>query len=176
MLRCTFIIDCLQKLSSMRYQSLLTYFQSRKWEILDVVRQFVTFETPSTDKTRLDAFARADGGTLLPAAGALTEIIANAHGGNHLRACLAQGATAAKPASALCHYDTVWPAGSLATHPFRIEDGKAYGPGIYDMQTSLALVEFALAAVRDLGLDLPRPITVLVTSDEEVGSDDLGVP
>jgi glutamate carboxypeptidase len=70
----------------------------------------------------------------------------------------------------LCHYDTVWPVGALATHPFRVEAGKAYGPGIFDMQSSLALVEYALRAVRDLDLTLPRPVTVLITSDEEIGS------
>jgi glutamate carboxypeptidase len=60
--------------------------------------------------------------------------------------------------------------GSFATHPFRVEEGKAYGPGIFDMQNSLVLVEYALRAVRDLALALPRPVTVLITSDEEVGS------
>ena len=75
------------------------------------------------------------------------------------------------PALILCHYDTVWPVGSLATHPFRIDgDGRAYGPGIFDMQTSLVLAEYALHAVNDLSLDLPRPVTILMTSDEEVGS------
>ena len=78
--------------------------------------------------------------------------------------------SAARPALVLCHYDTVWPVGALATHPFRVEEGRAYGPGIFDMQTSLALVEFGLRAVRDLGLRLPRPVVVLVTSDEEIGS------
>jgi len=60
--------------------------------------------------------------------------------------------------------------GSLATHPFRVEGGRAYGPGIFDMQSSLVLVEAGLRAVRDLGILLPRPISVLITSDEEIGS------
>lgn len=41
---------------------------------------------------------------------------------------------------------------------------------IFDMQSSLALSEAALAAVNALQLRLPRPVTVLITSDEEVGS------
>ena len=81
----------------------------------------------------------------------------------------------AKPALILCHYDTVWPVGSLETHPFRIETGddgirRAYGPGIFDMQTSLVMVAEVLRAVNALDLPLTRPITVLMTSDEEVGS------
>ena len=106
----------------------------------------------------------------LAEAGAVVEILPNATRGNHVRARFAHGNTTEKPALVLCHYDTVWPVGSLATHPFRIEDGKAYGPGIFDMQTSLALVEYGLRAVRDLDIALPRPVTVLITSDEEIGS------
>ena len=59
---------------------------------------------------------------------------------------------AAKPALILCHFDTVWPVGALASHPFRIETGddgvrRAYGPGIFDMQASLVMVAEALRAV-----------------------------
>jgi glutamate carboxypeptidase len=97
-------------------------------------------------------------------------VIADARRGNHLRAHFTHGAGGAAPALLLCHYDTVWPVGALTTHPFRIEDGKAFGPGILDMQTSLALVEFSLRAIAELALTLPRPVTVLVTSDEEIGS------
>ena len=54
--------------------------------------------------------------------------------------------------------------------PFRVEDGRAYGPGIFDMKASLVLVEYALRALRALGLRPPRPVVVLFTSDEEIGS------
>ena len=149
--------------------ALITYFRSRQPEILATIGLLVTHETPSTDKPQLDAFA-ALLAERYAAAGATVEVIANPTGGNHVRATFAHGATTAQPALVLCHYDTVWPVGSLATHPLRVEAGKAYGPGIYDMQSSLALVEYALRAVGELDLRLPRPITVLVTSDEEIGS------
>ncbi|MCB0127821.1 MAG: M20 family metallopeptidase, partial [Caldilineaceae bacterium] len=105
--------------------------------------------------------------------GADVTVVPNSERGNHVIARYAapNAPADAKPALILCHFDTVWPVGSLATHPFRVdEEGKAYGPGIFDMQSSLALSEFALRAVADLKLDLPRPVTVLMTSDEEVGS------
>ncbi len=70
----------------------------------------------------------------------------------------------------LLHFDTVWPAGTLADMPFRIEDDRAYGPGTFDMKASLVLVEFALRAIRESGRRLPRPVVVLCTSDEEIGS------
>jgi glutamate carboxypeptidase len=153
-------------------QQVLAYFQARQADMIDVIRQLVTQETPSSDKPRLDAFAQFLA-QRFRGAGAAVEIIPSVDQGNHVLARFAASSgrdPQAKPALILCHYDTVWAVGSLATHPFRIEDGKAYGPGIFDMQSSLMLAEYALHAVRDLSITLPRSITVLITSDEEVGS------
>jgi glutamate carboxypeptidase len=154
-------------------QAYQDYFQSRHSEMLEVIEQLVTRETPSNDKPRLDAFA-AFLAQRLQDAGASVEILPNAERGNHVRARFGPEMIAAgngkKPALILCHYDTVWAVGSLATHPFRIEGGKAYGPGIFDMQSSLMLAEYMARATRDLAIELPRPVTILITSDEEVGS------
>ena len=149
--------------------SLDNYFRQHHAEILETIGQLVTHETPSLDKPRLDVFADLLAARLA-AAGATVEIIEQAERGNHVRARIIHGNDTEKPVLVLCHYDTVWPVGALATHPFRVEEGKAYGPGIFDMQSSLALVEYALRAVRDLDIALPRPVTVLITSDEEIGS------
>jgi glutamate carboxypeptidase len=149
--------------------ALSSYFQHHRDDLLETIRILVTQETPSHDKPRLDAFAALLAQRLADA-GAAVEVIEQPQRGNHLRARFTHGNAAEKPALVLCHYDTVWPVGSLATHPFRVEDGKAYGPGIFDMQSSLALVEHGLRAVRELAIALPRPITVLITSDEEIGS------
>lgn len=149
-------------------QRLLAYFEPRRDEMLAIIEQLVTRETPSSDKARLDAFA-AFLGQRLQATGAVVEILPNPERGDHVRARFGPN-TGEKPALILCHYDTVWAVGSLATHPYRIEAGKAYGPGIFDMQSSLMLCEEAARAVQDLSIDLPRPVTILITSDEEVGS------
>jgi len=149
--------------------SLSNYFRQHHAEILNTIGQLVTHETPSLDKPRLDAFADLLAARLA-AAGASVELIEQPKRGNHVRARFVHGNDTEQPALVLCHYDTVWPVGALATHPFRVEAGKAYGPGIFDMQSSLALVEYAVRAVRDLDIALPRPVTVLITSDEEIGS------
>jgi len=149
--------------------NLQDYFRQRQAEVIATIGQLVTHETPSLDKPRLDAFA-ALLTDRLTAAGATVELITQSVRGNHVRAHFVHGDTTTKPVLVLCHYDTVWPVGSLATHPFRIEEGKAYGPGIFDMQSSLALVEYAMRAMCDLEIALPRPVTVLITSDEEIGS------
>lgn len=155
-------------------QRLVGFYHTKREEILATIRLLVEHETPSDDKARLDAFA-ALLAKRYAAVGFQADVIPNPERGNHLRALFANPAhvtdPTAKPALILCHFDTVWPVGSLATHPFRIdEQGWAYGPGIFDMQSSLALVEFVIHGVQEMGLRLPRPVVLLATSDEEVGS------
>jgi glutamate carboxypeptidase len=65
----------------------------------------------------------------------------------------------------LAHHDTVWPLGSLETHPFSIADGVLRGPGCFDMKAGLVLALHALAV-----LGVPGGVTLLVTGDEELGS------
>jgi glutamate carboxypeptidase len=65
----------------------------------------------------------------------------------------------------LGHHDTVWPAGSLATHPFGVDDGVLRGPGCFDMKAGLVIAFHAVAALAD-----PSGVAILVTSDEELGS------
>ncbi|MFD7310831.1 M20 family metallopeptidase [Promicromonospora sp. NPDC059942] len=65
----------------------------------------------------------------------------------------------------LAHHDTVWPLGSLRTHPFGIADGVLRGPGCFDMKTGLAMALHVLASLEDRS-----GVTLLVTGDEELGS------
>jgi glutamate carboxypeptidase len=68
------------------------------------------------------------------------------------------------------HFDTVHPVGTLQKLPWRREDGKCFGPGIYDMKGGSYL---SLEAIRQLArssVTTPLPITVLFTPDEEVGT------
>jgi glutamate carboxypeptidase len=64
------------------------------------------------------------------------------------------------------HTDTVWPEGTLATMPFRIEGERAYGPGVYDMKGCLVVL---LEAIRLAG-ERRRALRVFLTADEEMGS------
>ncbi|GAA2348755.1 M20 family metallopeptidase [Dactylosporangium salmoneum] len=67
----------------------------------------------------------------------------------------------------LGHCDTVWPLDSLATHPFTVGHGRVTGPGCFDMKAGLVQMFHALAV-----LDSLDGVTVLVTTDEEIGSPD----
>jgi glutamate carboxypeptidase len=70
----------------------------------------------------------------------------------------------------LAHLDTVHPIGTLEKLPIRREGGRCYGPGILDMKGGTYIAIEAIRQLLRAGLATPLPITVLLTSDEEVGS------
>ena len=75
-----------------------------------------------------------------------------------------------KPLLLLGHLDTVWPHGTLEEIPFRIEDGVARGPGVYDMKAGLVQTIWALRILDREGVRPRRPLRVLWNTDEEAGS------
>jgi len=66
--------------------------------------------------------------------------------------------------------DTVWDAGESERRPFKIENGKAYGPGAYDMKGGIVETLFAVKTLISLGATPQKKIVVLHNSDEEIGS------
>ena len=67
------------------------------------------------------------------------------------------------------HMDTVYPAGTAARRPFRVEDGRAYGPGVADMKSGLVMHVFVAEAFARCG-GLTAPLQLFFTCDEEIGS------
>lgn len=68
------------------------------------------------------------------------------------------------------HMDTVYPAGVLASQPYRVEDKRIYGPGIADDKGGLAVILHALRILSDAGWKDYDTITVVMNPDEEIGS------
>ncbi|TZG32139.1 M20/M25/M40 family metallo-hydrolase [Agrobacterium sp. B1(2019)] len=68
------------------------------------------------------------------------------------------------------HLDTVHPVGTLKELPFRVEDTRAYGPGILDMKGGNFLVFEAMRQLLPTGIGTRLPVTVLLTPDEEIGT------
>jgi glutamate carboxypeptidase len=66
--------------------------------------------------------------------------------------------------------DTVWDLGTVAERPVRIENGKLYGPGSFDMKGGIVNALWAMRALWELGLPPGKPITLFISSDEETGS------
>jgi glutamate carboxypeptidase len=75
----------------------------------------------------------------------------------------------ARPIHVMTHVDTVWPLGTLERLPWRVEDGRAYGPGVLDMKAGAAMMFSALDILAELRLPHP-PIVWSLNTDEEPGS------
>ncbi len=68
------------------------------------------------------------------------------------------------------HMDTVHPIGTLQRLPWRRDGDKLFGPGIRDMKGGNYAALEAIRQLRRAAAPTPLPVTVLFTSDEEVGS------
>jgi len=166
--------------SSLEARRRLAYFDERRDEIVSTIRELVEIESPSDNKAAVDRIAEAVAHKFSQLDGELRVHPAKDFG-NHLQidfdfAGKSVGKSAAKPVLLLGHYDTVYPLGTLATMPCRVVDNKLTGPGVLDMKSGIVLMLHALAALqewhgKDRDRRLPRPVTVLLVSDEEVGSE-----
>jgi glutamate carboxypeptidase len=71
----------------------------------------------------------------------------------------------------LCHFDTVWEVGTLEQMPLREENDKLYGPGVLDMKAGITTAIHALRIIKKNKFSLKGLVTLLLTSDEETGSE-----
>ncbi|MYD90656.1 MAG: M20 family metallopeptidase [Caldilineaceae bacterium SB0662_bin_9] len=151
-------------------EALHRYFSHAKPAMLESIRTLVEMESPSTDIHRLDRCADHLRSVFAPVVDR-APIIPVRDGGNHLRCELQAKREILPPILVLTHFDTVWPVGTLERMPFReTPNGRAYGPGIFDMKSSLAMMEHIFGAFRELDIDPGRNVVLLATADEEIGS------
>ncbi|MGH2954776.1 MAG: M20 family metallopeptidase [Solirubrobacterales bacterium] len=140
---------------------------ARRAELVDALRRISSLDAPSGDP-----------GALAPVADLLDSWLAGLDGrvsrhasiaGPHLEAEFGPPARPGEGVLVLCHYDTVWPAGTAAARPFRVESELAHGPGVLDMRGGIVATLGALELLSELDA-LHRPVRVLITADEETGS------
>lgn len=152
------------------WAQLLNFCKSHQDEIVQTTRQMVEIESPSDNKDGVDRLGSMLAGRFEGLGGhSMFHRVANF--GNHLQVDFA-GKKSAKPVLLLGHLDTVYPVGTLKTMPCKIDSRRLSGPGCFDMKAGIALMLHAIQALRARHEDsLPRPVTVLLVSDEEIGSD-----
>src|ERR1700694_5178475 len=130
--------------------------------MLAALERLVRAESPSPDKARCDGCADAVTELFRQRTGVTAIRHRRTDAGDHLEIRIGDGA---QPIVVLCHHDTVWPEGTLARLPYRIDGDRVTGPGSYDMKAGIVEAAFALEHARP-----KRPVVVLSTSDEEIGS------
>jgi glutamate carboxypeptidase len=150
----------------------LEYFQNRLETIVEIIRAVVETESPSRD----EAGSRAVVDLLEAQAKKLAcvdliERIPAEGFGEHLK-IRAFGERSAEKGYVLLlgHTDTVHPRGSLAERPWRMEDGKIFAPGIFDMKANAVLILEVLRYLAENNLQPSCAINILLTCDEEIGS------
>jgi glutamate carboxypeptidase len=129
-----------------------------------LLKLLVETESPSHDKAAVDrvgAIVAEEARKL----GAQVEIISNTETGDHV---LSKWGNGANGILFLGHMDTVYPLGTLQKTPFREEGDKIFGPGTMDMKAGIVISLAAIEAAQQQ--DLNRPVMLLCTSDEEIGS------
>ena len=151
-----------------REQDVLAWLGQQHDAMVALLAEVVNIDSGSYNKAGVDAvgarfvrfFAEHD---------ITTSVIAGDQRGNVIRAHVDGIDGANAPILLMGHQDTVFPEGEAARRPFRLENGRAYGPGVADMKAGLVMHAFVLAAYRR-ARGAPMPLVALFTSDEEIGS------
>ncbi len=147
--------------------SFVEYLQPHLGAMINLIRDLVQYESPSHSKRSVDELGHylAD---VFRGARARVAMHGSDRFGDHVQADFdGEGARVLL----LGHHDTVWDVGTLKSMPFRQDNGHLFGPGVLDMKTGLVQALFAIDALRAVRGRLPRPITLLSVTDEEVGSE-----
>lgn len=145
----------------------LDYLREQQGAMVDELGRYVTIESGSREKDGVDRVGR-EVSKALTELGFSIERIESETCGDHL--------VARRPGAgrgrllALIHLDTTCPSGSLADNPFRVEDGRAFGPGTRDMKGGWVVLLGALRALQHEGWDGLAQTTIFLTGDEELGS------
>ncbi|WP_423921424.1 M20/M25/M40 family metallo-hydrolase [Frigoribacterium sp. 2-23] len=158
-------------LTGPRLDTLVDAAEARRSELVADVTAYAEQETPSDDLAALAAgltWVRAYVASHLGAPEA-ERTVAGGSQGDIAVLDFAASAGGTGRVAILCHYDTVWPLGTLADWPVTIDGDRLTGPGVFDMKAGLVQVTHAIAIARSQGLPLPA-IRLVLNGDEEIGS------
>ena len=134
------------------------------------LKAWIECESPTFDTSAVNRMMRLAAGDLESLGAKIETIPGRMNLGDCVRARLPHPSAGEPGVLILGHLDTVHPVGTLAKLPWRRGGGRCYGPGILDMKGGNYLALEALRQLARAGIATPLPVTVLFTSDEEIGS------
>ncbi len=136
---------------------------------MECLRRAVEIESPTSSKAGVDRLANFFAREFRRSGGKV-RLLRHATAGSSLLAEFWGERRGAKPILVLGHLDTVWDLGTLRRMPFRVNHGRAYGPGILDMKSGLVCGLWAVRALRAVNWDPRSPVRFFLNSDEETSS------
>src|SRR5258705_7862012 len=144
-----------------KMMALREHFNSRQHEILTLTSALVETESPSGDAEGSTAVVAL----LASAASSISSVnsverISSENFGEHLRIRAFAGTETSRGVMVLGHTDTVHPRGSIKERPWRADDNRVYGPGVFDMKANCALALEALRACEATGLTPSAGVTI----------------
>jgi glutamate carboxypeptidase len=145
------------------------WVRTQSEHLVDDVRAYVEHETPSDDLPLLArglAYLEKWLDTRLGPPADRVEHTSDSHGDVLVLDYPGAGGDAV---TLLCHYDTVWSAGTLDDWPVSLDGDTITGPGVFDMKAGLVQAVWALRALDALKVPRP-PVRLMLTGDEEIGS------
>ena len=150
---------------------LVQYLKDRQQDMVDLLTEMVGYETFTPEKALVDRFGNFIEAQFKSLGASSVTRFPQTEVGDCLLAKWNEDAPG-KPILFLIHIDTVWPTGTLADRPVRIEpDGRLYGPGAVDMKGGITVMLYAIKSLQETGQMPNRPVWVMMNSDEETGSD-----
>jgi glutamate carboxypeptidase len=146
----------------------IRYFRKQQTQMVETIQQLVEIESPSDVKAAVDRLGAVLASRFDDIGGKVSFHPAE-KSGNQLQVDFkASGSRGRKPVLLLGHMDTVYPIGTISKMPCCVAKGRVWGPGVLDMKSGIALGLHVMGALVKWGLS--RPVTLLLVSDEEVGS------
>jgi glutamate carboxypeptidase len=139
-------------------------------DMLARLKPWILCESPTHDATAVNRMMDLAAWELVSSGASVERIPGRMGFGDCLRARFPHPRAGTPGILVMAHLDTVHPIGTLADLPFREEDGRCWGPGIWDMKGGTFTALEAIRGLAKAGLESPLPTTLLLTSDEEVGS------
>ncbi|TEU07300.1 MAG: M20 family peptidase [Candidatus Aminicenantes bacterium] len=148
------------------------YYKSRKGEMINLLKEIVHLESPSTDKKAVNACSAFVMEEFKKAGARISQFPQKKIGTLYVAEYpFPVPKSVSEQILLLLHVDTVWPVGKIHKMPFYVSEDKVFGPGVLDMKASIVMTLSSIKALSELNTLPKKKITVFLNSAEEIGSE-----
>lgn len=148
------------------------YYKSRKGEMINLLKEIVHLESPSTDKKAVNACSAFVMEEFKKAGARISQFPQKKIGTLYVAEYPSPfPKSVSEQILLLLHVDTVWPVGKIHKMPFYVSEDKVFGPGVLDMKASIVMTLSSIKALSELNTLPKKKITVFLNSAEEIGSE-----